>query len=108
MEIIFNGAPYVLTRGEYPNGRIALILQSLEIDAADEDDDFITATVNLPDYHIPWNEVFIKDWGGQEGMVETLARKGIILSAHAKVKSGFVNVSLCKLLIDTDKLELVT
>lgn len=82
-----------IERAYYGNGRTALEL-------VDEDGDPITvATVNIPEVPQSRDEVFIKDWSENEGMVEALVAAEVISEPIGEVPTGFVTAKVCKLLI---------
>jgi hypothetical protein len=60
---------------------------------------FGTATVNLPDAELEPDEVCIKTWGGNEGMLDFLVRNGIVEPTGRTVQTGFVDAPVCKLII---------
>jgi hypothetical protein len=57
------------------------------------------ATVNLPNEKMEPDEVAIKDYSENEGMLECLMKAGIISKPLRIVQSGFVSVPICKLLV---------
>jgi len=74
----------------YPNDRMAIMLKEVGTN-----EPVATATVNLPDYDIPDETAFIKDYSENEGMVQSLIDADIIypfLVGHAK--SGYVDIPL--------------
>lgn len=77
------------------NGRIALNL--IEVDSPYEL--VACATVNLPDAEVGMNEVLIKDWSENEGMVEALQRAGVIGPVLDMVPAGYTAASKHELLI---------
>lgn len=94
----FHGAygsyPVALKLGRYDNKRIA-------IQAVDEDGcPAFTATVNLPDETIQPDEAFIKDYGENQGVLAFLHETGVIVEIVRFVRSGYVNIPLCKLNMD--------
>lgn len=76
----------------YGNGRIAIQL----IDAEDGEP-IATATINIPDEDIKDDEVIIKDYSENEGMLNALLEADIIEPAHRVTSSGYVfNIPICK------------
>lgn len=57
-----------------------------------------TASVNLPDVEINDNEIAIKDWSENNGMIEALREAGIIGKTICTTPSGFCNIQICELL----------
>jgi hypothetical protein len=78
------------------NGRTAILLH--EIDDADSGL-VAVATINIPDAEVGMNEVLIKDWSENEGMVEALQRAGVIGPVLDMVTSGYTAASKHELLI---------
>ena len=83
----------IVRREEYANGRTALVL----VDALDGSP-IATASVNLPDVELAEDEVCIKDYSENEGMLDALVREGIVSETVRHVPSGFVTIPICKLL----------
>ncbi len=78
---------------QYGNGRTALQL----IDA--EDGELVaTATVNLPHIQIAPDEVIIKDYSENDGLLNVLVKAGIVEDTGRKVKSGYVDIPVCRFL----------
>jgi hypothetical protein len=82
----------VIQKCEYGNGRPALQL----VDASDGEP-IATATVNLPDLPAGPNQVFIKDYSENEGMLKALTEAGVVKPTGETVRSGFVEVPVCEL-----------
>ena len=76
--------------GTYQEGNTSMQL----IDCADGCP-FATATVNLPG--LTENEVAIKNYSENEGVLIFLLDNEIIEAPHRFVQSGFVNIPVCKL-----------
>lgn len=83
----------ILKWGEYGNGRAALQLMD-----ADVGDLVMTATVNLPEEDLEDNEVFIKDYSENDGILEVLVNAGIIEDTGRRVQTGFVTIPVCRVL----------
>lgn len=79
-----------LQRSRYGNGRTALVLIH-----AEDRDPVATVTVNLPDEPLGPNEVFVKDWSENEGMVEAMEQAGILKATGNAAHSGFVSAPRC-------------
>lgn len=78
------------------NGRTAILLHEID----DEDSGLVAvATINIPDAEVGMNEVLIKDWSENEGMVEALQRAGVIGPVLDMVPSGYTAASKHELLI---------
>jgi|APSaa5957512576_1039674.scaffolds.fasta_scaffold12820_6 hypothetical protein len=76
--------------GEYSNGRIAIELVDPEPIAV--------ATVNLPDVVLKDDEVIIKDYSENEGVLDALVEAGYVSKPIDWVRTGFVTCPICKLL----------
>lgn len=57
------------------------------------------ATVNIPMFPPAENEVYIKDYSENEGMLEALEEAGIVKRTGRSVSTGFVSIPICKLLV---------
>jgi hypothetical protein len=55
-------------------------------------------TVNIPEAKLAKNEILIKDWSENEGVLQTLVENGIVKDTGKTVKTGFVNAHVCELL----------
>jgi hypothetical protein len=82
----------LVRKRQYDNGRLALQL----IDAEDGSP-IATATVNLPDVPLGKNQVLIKNWSENEGVLEALVAAGVVTPTGQTVRSGFVEVPVCEL-----------
>ena len=61
---------------------------------------FITASTNLPDAELGQDEVFIKTWTENEGILEFLIKNGIVSDTGRRQPTGFTEAAVCKLLIE--------
>lgn len=91
-EVTFVGTRCVLKFGTYPNGRVAIRLVS-------SDGPFGVATVNIPDAELAPNEVCIKSYSENEGMLDALVKARVVAKPHRTVQSGYVVIPVCKLLV---------
>lgn len=82
----------IVRKRQYDNGRPALQL----IDAEDGSP-IATATVNLPDLPAGPNQVFIKDYSENVGMLDALVAAGVVKPTGQMVRSGYVEVPVCEL-----------
>lgn len=57
-----------------------------------------TATVAIAGRYPPEGHVFIKDWSENEGMLATLQSAGIVHDTGIRVKTGYCEAALCRLL----------
>ncbi len=76
-------------QASYDNGRIALRL-------VDEEGPVATATVNLPEEPLAADEVAIKTYSENEGMLESLLDAGIVEDTGRKAWAGRVQVPICR------------
>lgn len=80
-----------IKRGQYANGRgVSMQL----IDAVDHCP-YATCTVNMEG--LEPDEVAIKDYSENEGMLSFLVEEGIVNPPHRSLPSGFVNIPVCRL-----------
>lgn len=90
--IEFSGYTCRIMWGKYGNGRLALQLLD------DEDwSPVAVASVNLPDVYMAPDEMAVKDWSENEGMLDALMEAGIVEKPHAMVPTGFVMAPICKI-----------
>lgn len=75
----------VIQLHKYENNRTAIQL----IDAVDNEP-YATASVNVPDVLLLDNEVLIKDYSENEGMLDFLSKNNIVTPTPNGVQSGFV------------------
>jgi len=78
--------------GKYANGRTRINL----IDDLDNEP-YCTATTNLPEVLLLDNEVFIKDYSENEGVLDFLTTNNIVIATDKWATSGFVDVQVCTL-----------
>jgi hypothetical protein len=83
-----------VNKAEYENGRTAL-----ELINAKNGEDVLVATVNIPEEKIAPDEVIIKDYSENEGILQVLVNAKIISEPIRTVHTGFVECPVCKLLI---------
>ncbi len=58
---------------------------------------FATATVNAPDVFLEGDEVLIKNWSENEGILDALVRAGIVKVTPMRVTVGRAVAPVCKL-----------
>jgi len=83
----------VVEKGKYGNGRPALILNDSRTGKQ-----VAVATVNLPDVEADRNEVFIKDYSENEGMLRALVDARVVMSLCDSIRVGFGEVQRAVLL----------
>ena len=82
-----------LVAGMYANDRIALKMYQ-------KGEPLCVPSVNLPNTPLGENEIFIKNWSENEGVLEALVKAGIVEDTGQTVPTGFVEANVCRLLID--------
>jgi len=80
--------PLAVSLKKYNNGRTAIEL--LEMDPAYGYFPYATATVNVPDVLLADNEVLVKDYSENEGVLDFLIKYNIVTPTPNGVHSGFV------------------
>lgn len=78
----------------YSNHRTAICLTDVETG-----EPILTATVNIPEEVIEKDEVIIKNYSENEGILDTLVKNKIVSTPIRFVNIGYVTVPICKLLI---------
>lgn len=58
------------------------------------------ASVNLYDEPLNSDQVFIKNWSENEGILDVLVNAGIVEHTGKKVKTGFVEADLCRVIAE--------
>ena len=82
------------------NGRTALSLIAWADDPKEgifKGEPIAMATVNIPECPLGVDEVIIKDYSENEGMLECLLKAGIIELTGVRVQTGFVECPVCVL-----------
>lgn len=93
----FWGMDLKVVRDRYRDGgRTALVLYEIP-DDPEQDPPAAIATVNVPDYHLGQDEVLIKDWSENEGMMEALEAAGIVEDTGRQVVCGYTGAKVARL-----------
>ena len=71
--------------GKYSNGRVAI-----HLDDVNDGYPYATATVNIDNVLLDYDEVLIKDYSENEGMLNFLIKNNIVTPTPNGVQSGFV------------------
>lgn len=83
----------VLRKGRYSNGRVAI--QAVCADG----EPYCTVTVNLPDEPLADDEVFVKDYSENEGVLDAMEAAGVLRRTGRAVESGYAIIPVAKLLV---------
>ena len=79
--------------GFYKGDRTAIMLTDLE------DKQLVAvATVNIPECFLNTDEVLIKNWSENKGVLDVLAKAGVIEDTGRTYPTGFCHANICKLL----------
>jgi hypothetical protein len=65
-----------------------------------DEEPFMVASVNLPDEKLENDEIAIKNYSENKGILEALIEAKIVSEPLRFVQSGFVSIPICKLLKD--------
>ena len=101
----FNKWVCAVKLGQYNNKRLAIQLVSAVEDIKEGiymGEPIATATVNMPDIAINNNQIIIKSYSENEGMVNALQKAGYISENVQQVNIGFVDIHIAE---KTDKLK---
>ena len=80
--------------GKYSNGRTAIEL------VEKNGEPMAVASVNLPSDHLESDEVAIKNYSENQGVLDALVDAQIVSQPVRFIASGFIQVPVCKLLIN--------
>ena len=72
--------------------------QAIQLIDTEDGDLYCTATVNMPDMDLGDNEVAIKNWSENEGILECLQANGVVGPTKRRMPTGFVYVDVVDLL----------
>lgn len=84
----------VVEKRKYENGRPAIVLNDKETQQR-----IAIATINIPEINLLPDEVLIKDYSENEGMMDILTKAEIIKPTTKTVLTGFVTATIAKVLI---------
>jgi len=94
MTVQFNGTKYVLCWGRYANGRRALQLVEEQ-----DSEHVIHVTFNTHQEPVIEDEILVKDYSENEGVLAVLIEAGIIEDTGHVAFCESVNIPVCKLCI---------
>jgi hypothetical protein len=84
----------VIDKGEYGNGRVALSLVN------PKNGEYIAvASVNVPEEKLAKDEVIIKNYSENQGILDVLVAAGIVSKPIRTVDVGMTTAPVCKILI---------
>ena len=108
MNIKFKKWDCKLNFHEYTNHRTALVLTNA-VDMKEDDmvwpvgtQQIAVASVNLPDVPLDSDEIAIKDYGENEGLLECLIDNKVVTEPIRFIQQGYVSIPICKLLINKE------
>ena len=78
--------------GRYPNGRVAIQLM-------DEEGPVATATVNVPEADLAADEVIVKDYAENAGVLDLLVLMGVATPTGRRIPVGYVEAPVARLLV---------
>lgn len=93
MQVTFSKYKCELEFRKYHNGRVMI-----QLNDAQDGEPVAAATVNLAESQIEDDEVIIKDWSENEGMLKCLEEAGVVKFTGHRIATGFVKAHVCKLL----------
>jgi len=76
----------------YSNNRPALVIFQ-------DDEVLLKASVNMPEHPIEENHICIKNWSENQGILKELIKHNIVSNPIYFIRSGYVDVPVCELLI---------
>lgn len=88
-----NGEQLVASFGEYANGRTAI-----ELVSAKDGEPWYVATVNIPEEKVDGDEIIIKDYSENEGVLAALQKAGIV--GKVKREASVAGTYVVDLLVD--------
>lgn len=92
-KVMFNGEMLSVEFGSYASGNT--LIQLLDAEGMP----YARATINIPTEELGDKEVFIKDYSENAGMLSALLEAGIVADTGRKVRTGYVEVPVCKILV---------
>lgn len=93
MNIKFRNQNFKISYSRYvSNQRISIALIDIPLN---DPSPYLIATVNLANEELKYNEVAIKNWSENEGILQTLIDADIISPPHRQIPVGFVTAHIC-------------
>jgi hypothetical protein len=93
---------------KYGNNRTAIELMNADPikeewgEMAPNTERIAVATVNIPEYLLQDNEIIIKDYSENEGMLSALVHGNVVHMPHKFAKAGFMECPVCILKVLPD------
>jgi hypothetical protein len=97
-KVVFKSWQCRVEKRSYGAARIALVLYEA-IPSPDDNSPVAIATVHMPELALAADEVVIKDYSENQGMLAALVEAGVVSSPLREVRSGFVMLQVCRCLI---------
>ena len=91
-KVMFMGEECTIEFQKYAEGGIAMQLWC-------EDGPMGKATVCVPGFPLESNQVLIKDWSENEGMLKALVDAGIVRDTGMVAPAGYAEANVCELLV---------
>lgn len=95
LKVKFKDWDCVIEFHQYPNLRTALLLRD-----AETGEPIAKATINVPEQPLDDNEVIIKSYDENEGMLDTLVRAKIIAPRHRRIPKNHMLLPVCYLIAE--------
>jgi hypothetical protein len=94
----FHGQSYQVKFARYAGTDRVVVRLQRDYDPAD----YLTATVNVPEWHAGEGEVLIKDYSENEGILAVLTAARVVADTGRTYPVGMTSVNICRLLIDPE------
>ena len=94
MKVRFRGSEYAVKFEKYSNGRTAIVLVGADGESA------AVASVNVPEAPLKANQLLIKDYSENAGILAALEKAGVVKTLGVCFRLGHVSVPVCELLVD--------
>lgn len=93
-QIVFQGKNYFVVQSTYPTtAHIRLDIVEVKTGLP-----FMFATADLEHVELDEDEVLIKNYSENQGILKALVAGGIIYRSHAKVEAGFERLNICQII----------
>lgn len=92
VEVVHNGTSCDLLVHRYGSGQIALALRD-----SSDGERYCTATVNLPTDRMDADEVAVKNYSENAGVLDALTAAGVVGPPVRHISSGYVDIPVCRL-----------